>query len=146
MPARNISRVKLNLKNKIEEISKERTERAIYAIVTQGSTVASLLTPVDTANLINSKFVTILPGGTGAKMTGRAGYSAEYAKWVHDAPGTLKGQPRAHFGKTREGVAFGGGTEKGTYWSPNAEPKFLEKGFEQIKPHIPAILKAVYGS
>ena len=53
-------------------------------------------------------------------------------------PGTLKGQPREHFGKTnnlsdfgpKQVIEFGGGTGKGKYWDPNAEPEFLRKAFE----------------
>lgn len=142
MPVRNISRVKLKIKRKLEDIATQRTRGAIYAILSQGQTAAALMVPIDTGFLLNSAF-----GPTFLKDNhGRVGYAAEYAKWVHDAPGTLKGQPRAHFGKTGAGVAFGGGTGVGTYWSPDAEPQFLVKGFEQIKASIPAILKAAYGS
>ena len=143
MPAKNIERVRLNLHKKIEEISKERTRRAVYAILSQGQTMAALMVPIDTGFLINSAFGPVMMQDG---KTGRVGYAAEYAKWVHDAPGTLRGQPRADFGKTATGVGFGGGTGVGTYWSPAGEPGFLVKGFEQLKPAIPNILKAVYGS
>ncbi len=150
MPIRNIERVKLNLKQKIDEIATVRTQRAVYAILSQGQAMAALMVPIDTSFLLNSAFGPVMIDD----KRGRVGYAAEYAKWVHDAPGTLKGQPRAHFGKTgnhsgvgpQSPVSFGGGTGIGTYWSPNAEPGFLVKGFDQIKPSIPAILKAVYGS
>ena len=135
MPAKNIASVKLAIKNKIEEISQERTRRAVYAILSQGQTMAALMVPIDTGFLINSAFGPVMMQDG---KTGRVGYAAEYAKWVHDAPGKLKGQPRADFGKTATGV--------GTYWSPAGKPGFLVKGFEQLKPAIPNILKAVYGS
>lgn len=142
MPVRNIQRVKLNLKKAIEDIEGKKTQAAIYAVLSQGQALAALMVPMDTGFLLNSAFgpVMVKPN------QGRVGYAAEYAKWVHDAPGKLKGQPRAHFGQTRAGVSFGGGTGKGNYWDPNGEPQFLAKGFEQLMPSVPAILKAVYGS
>lgn len=133
-----------NLQIKASEIKGKKTERAIIAILKQGAALAAVITPVDTSNLINSQTVPTLISTTQGQL-GRVGYTARYAAWVHEMPGTLKGKPRAHFGQTAAGVKFGGGTEKGTYWSPNAEPQFLTKGFEKLKPQIPAILKAIYG-
>lgn len=149
MPVRNIQRVKLNLKQAINDIEGKKTQGAIRAVLTQGQTMANSMVPMDTGTLLNSSFVMFL-----APNHGRVGYAAEYAKWVHDAPGKLKGQPRAHFGRTanhssagpQRPVAFGGGTGKGNYWDPNAEPQFLVKGFEQIMGSVPAILRAAYAS
>lgn len=56
-------------------------------------------------------------------------------------PGKLKGQPRAHFGKTRDGTEFGGGTGKGNYWDPHGEPQFLKKGFDEERDAIDAVIK-----
>lgn len=84
--------------------------------------------PIDTGFLVNSEYrkVKEFLGG----YEGEIGYGAFYAPYVHDAPGTLKGQPRADFGKTREGISFGGGTGQGEYWGPDGEPGFLAKGVE----------------
>lgn len=142
MPVRNIQRVKLNLKKAFEDIEGKKTQAAIYSVLSKGQSMAALMVPIDTGFLLNSAFGPVMVG----PAHGRVGYAAEYAKWVHDAPGKLKGQPRAHFGKTRAGVEFGGGTQKGNYWDPAAEPQFLAKGFAQIMPQVPNILKAVYGS
>ena len=90
--------------------------------------MAATMTPVNTGTLINSHFVDISTMPT--KVIGITGYTASYAGAVHDAPGKLKGVPRP------------GGN--GQYWDPNAGPQFLAKGFEEIKPSIPAILKAAY--
>ena len=140
MPVKGISKVRRNLKIEADKISGEKTDRALYAILSQGAALAAMKTPVDEGNLLRSQTAPNIKDGTGT-----IGYGASYAAAVHDAPGKLKGQPRAHFGETAAGVKFGGGTGNGTYWSPNAEPKFLEKGFEELKPAIPAILKAIYG-
>jgi hypothetical protein len=58
------------------------------------------------------------------------GYTASYAFAVHEAPGTLKGQSRP--------------SGRSDYWDPNAQPRFLVEGFDQLKSSIPAILKAYY--
>lgn len=141
MPVRNIQRVKINIGKKVDEISSVTTERAILSILQGAQGYANVLTPRDTGHLLQSSFVQML-----SPTHGRVGYTAAYAFWVHNMPGKLKGQPRAHFGKTRAGVEFGGGTGRGNYWDPGAEPKFLVKGVEAIKPSIPALLKAAYGS
>lgn len=139
MPAKGIQRVKLKMRQVTEDIGGQRTNAAIYAVLSQGQSMAATLTPIDTGHLVNSAFGPVVNG-----KTGRVGYTAEYAFWVHQAPGKLKGQPRQHFGKTSGGLSFGGGTGVGNYWDPNAEPKFLAKGFDRIKPAIPQILKVVY--
>jgi len=55
--------------------------------------------------------------------------------------GKLKGLPRTHFGKTRAGQEFGGGTGKGNYWDPHGEPQFLTKGFEETRDQIDAVVR-----
>lgn len=138
-----IERIKLNLRKKIENIDQERTERALYLILSAGGAYAATMTPMDTSNLINSQTAPQIIHRPG-KTTGVIGYTARYAHAVHEAPGILKGQPRADFGVTRAGQAFGGGTKVGNYWDPDAEPGFLVKGFAQVKPQITAILKKAY--
>ena len=61
-----------------------------------------------------------------------AGYTAEYSLWVHEAPMTLKGQPRA---KPR----------KGKYWDPQgrATNKFLEKAARNNLEKINALITKV---
>lgn len=129
MPVKGISRVRKGFKLAIDEISQAKTEGAVYAILSQGAALAQTMTPVDTSNLINSQYAPQISQANG-KTDGHIGYTAEYAEAVHEAPGTLAGQPRAD--------------GNGDYWDPNAEPGFLEKGFDQLKPSIPAILKEHY--
>lgn len=143
MPVKGIERVRKNYRIKVKELSTKRTYSAIYAILSQGGALAATMTPVDTSTLINSQYSPQITGSE-RKMSGHIGYTAEYALWVHQAPGKLKGEPRADFGMTREGVAFGGGTGNGRYWDPNAEPGFLVKGFEELKPSIPDLLEKIY--
>lgn len=145
MPVKGIQRVKRNYKIAVGEIANAKTYTAIYSVLSNGQSVARTMVPVDTSNLINSAFGPTITSRNGL-MSGSVGFTAKYAFWVHEMSGKLKGQPRAHFGKTGAGVEFGGGSLTGTYWSPNAEPKFLEKGFKEIEPLIPMLLKRAYGA
>lgn len=129
MPVKGIERVKLNLDKKIHEISNERTEKALYLVASQGRAVADTMTPVDTSNLINSGYSPQIEKRVDG-MTATVGYTAKYAFAVHEKPGTLKGKQRAN--------------GNGNYWDPSGEPQFLAKGFEEIKPKIPALLKQAY--
>lgn len=144
MPVKGIERVRRNLKVTVDRIANGTTEGAVYDILSMGASKAQTMTPMDTGNLAQSQYAPQIDVKNG-KVSGQVGYTARYAEAVHNAPGKLKGQPRAHFGKTRAGVEFGGGTQRGEYWDQNAEPEFLTKGFEEIKPAIPAILKRRYG-
>ncbi|EPO2453718.1 HK97 gp10 family phage protein [Providencia rettgeri] len=100
---------------------------------------AATYTPIDTSTLINSQFRELIVKGS--LITGRIGYSANYAVYVHNASGRLKGQPRADFGKTRDGVSFGGGTGNGNYWDPNAKPKFLQSAAEEERREVNEAIK-----
>lgn len=144
MPIVGTSHVLRNIHKIKDKITNARSERAVFAILTNGAAMAATLTPVDLGNLIGSQ--------TSPKITyknvavnGVVGYTAAYAAAVHAMPGTLKGKPREHFGQTAAGVKFGGGSLTGTYWANGAEPQFLTKGFERTKSEIPAILKRIYG-
>lgn len=117
-----------------DDIVGNRARRAITAGAMVGQAYAAMLTPIDTSNLINSQFRRISNTAKGWRAT--IGYTAAYAAAVHEMKGTLKGQPRRHFGKTKEGVAFGGGTGNGRYWDPDAEPQFLRKGVENHRDDV----------
>lgn len=129
MSVRGIERVRSNVRSSVAEIRGRKTEAALYAVLSQGAAIAQTMTPIDTSNLINSQYAPVIASNSGG-MYGNIGYTAHYAAAVHEKPGTLKGLPREN------------GND--TYWSPDAEPKFLTKGFEELKPSIPRILREVY--
>jgi hypothetical protein len=129
MPVKGIERVRKGFKQKIDHIADGVSEGAVFAILSQGAGIAQTMTPIDTSNLVNSQYYPQMEV-TKSGVKGNVGYTAAYAAAVHEAPGTLKGQPRESGG--------------GDYWDPNAEPGFLKKGFEEVKPAIPAILKQHY--
>lgn len=93
---------------------------AIYA---QGLSIladAQKMVPVDTGRLRASGYVDA-PKVQGDKAVVVVGFGTDYALAVHEAPGTLKGEPRAN--------------GRGLYWDPQgqAEPKFLEKAINRHK-------------
>ena len=122
----------------IGDVQGVRIIRALYIVSEQVLESASVITPIDTSTLVNSRYIDF--DGSGGRIPAKVGFSAAYAAYVHDAPGKLKGQPRAHFGTTRAGKQFGGGTETGVYWGPGGEPQFLKKGLDQVKPRIPELM------
>lgn len=129
MPVKGIKRVKMNMRNLVTRITGPVTEKVVTEVMIVGMGYASLITPVDTSTLINSSFRELKSAPNGVKA--KVGYTARYAAAVNAMSGKLKGEPRQHFGQTRAGVGFGGGTGVGNYWDPNAEPDFLRKGFER---------------
>ncbi|HBN9790676.1 TPA: hypothetical protein L3921_006109 [Pseudomonas aeruginosa] len=132
MAIQGIDRVRRNLRVAVENIAGGVSERAVYEVLSQGATMAQTMTPIDTSTLVNSQTapqITVGPNG----VEGSVGYTAAYAAAVHEAPGTLAGQSRDENDPSR-----------GNYWDKNAEPEFLTKGFDQIIPAIPAILRRTY--
>lgn len=117
MPVKGLSQVNTKLKVIADNISKQQLERALYAAATHGAGNASLMTPVHTSNLINSQYVKTEATATGYRA--RIGYTANYALYVHEASGKLKGQQRPDIN----------GRAQGKFWDPNGEPEFLTKAF-----------------
>lgn len=143
MPTKGLKRARLDTELIVGKITGAMTEAAVTAACIIGQGAASLMTPVDLSTLINSQYRKVEK--VGDNWQGRVGYTAAYAAAVHNSSGKLKGQPREHFGKTRAGVEFGGGSGSGKYWDPvGAEPKFLTKGFEQNMEAIKAVIKEEY--
>lgn len=126
-----IEQIKRQLREEIREINRDAATAA-YEIAITAEAYAVSDTPRDTGTLIGGYYdPQVSQDDEGVHCT--VGNTVRYAYWVHEMPGTLKGQPREHFGKTREGVAFGGGTGKGKYWDPDADPKFLERALNDHK-------------
>ncbi len=147
MPVTGIDQVRGRFKLLVEQAKGEKTERAITEMVILGGQLASELTPFDEGNLLRSQGRKVWPTAEG--MSGAVYYGFKYAGYIHDLSGKLKGLPRGHFGKTREGKQFGGGSLRGNYWdamdgSNTAEPGFLVKGMEKMTQDAPAILKKIY--
>lgn len=124
---RGIREAKANLNRIVGDIQGRKVVRAIKSALLIVAPEAAGMTPRATSTLINSQFQEVMVNGT--RITGRIGYSANYAIYVHGAKGTLKGKPRP---------AKQGG---GNYWDPSGEPKFLEKAGERRKSDVDAVVK-----
>lgn len=79
---RGVRQVSRNINRVIDNIQHRKVARAIYSELNIGALQAAAYTPVDTSFLINSQFRELVVNG--ARLTGRVGYSANYAAYVHD--------------------------------------------------------------
>lgn len=109
----------------VDEIIATKAVRALKSATYIIRTESATLTPIDTSTLINSQFDTVEVNGT--RITGKVGYSAKYALYVHNASGKLSGKPRSN--------------GNGTYWSPGGEPQFLTKAAQRTKDLVDSVIK-----
>lgn len=108
-----------------DEVTSVKAVRAIKAATYIIRTESATMTPIETSALINSQFDTVEVNGT--MITGRVGYAANYAIYVHNASGKLSGQPRP--------------SGKGVYWGPHGEPQFLLKAGTKTKELVDQVIK-----
>ncbi|CBJ80354.1 putative Gp14 [Xenorhabdus bovienii str. Jollieti] len=94
----------------IGDIRGRKVVRAMHKALYIGSAQAALYTPIDTATLINSQFRDVRFQGT--RLTGRVGYSANYAVYVHD--------PKV----------------KQNFRRATAKKEFLKRGFNEVRAQI----------
>ncbi|HED3880964.1 HK97 gp10 family phage protein [Citrobacter portucalensis] len=109
-----ISQAKKNLNALVGDIQGRKVVRAMQSALIIGGSQAALYTPIDTSTLINSQFREISVNGN--RVTGRVGYSANYAAYVHD-PSVPQNFRRA-----------------------TARKEFLTKGFEDTQREIDAVI------
>ena len=113
---RGISQANANLRALVGDIQGKRVMRAIQSALLIGGAQATLFTPIgDTSTLINSQFREITVNGT--RVTGRVGYSASYAVFVHD--------PKV----------------KQKFRRATARKEFLTLGFEESHDEIEAVMR-----
>lgn len=112
---RGIRQAKANLDRIIKDVQGRKVVRALQSAMLIGSAQASLYTPIDTSTLINSQFREITANGV--RVTGRVGYTANYAVYVHD--------PEV----------------KQIFRRATAQKEFLTKGFEDTRSQIDAAVK-----
>ena len=92
----------------------QKAARGVTQALILGASEASVMTPVDTSTLLNSQFRNVTKEGS--KIVGTVGYTAEYAKYVHDP------------------------NVKQVFRRSTAEKEFLRKGFEEAEPNIRAVI------
>lgn len=109
-----ISAAKRNLDAIIDNVQGRKVVRALQSAMIIGSAQAAIFTPIDTSTLLNSQYRELSVKGT--RVTGRVGYSANYAVYVHD-PNVPQ-----------------------TFRRATAEKEFLTKGFADTKEQIEAAI------
>ena|SRR5690554_43179 len=141
------------LKAAMERIGGPMTERFVTEMLIAAGARAATYTPVATSALINSQYrktwqaqkswigeLGYGPAPAGGEYTQRRGGTHDpkaaggYAHFVHDAKGTLMGTntPRSP-------------ARLGYIWGPHGEPKFLEKGVqEMVKDDLAGIIRRAY--
>jgi hypothetical protein len=107
------ARVTNNMPRFIDGVQQKLGRGMVQSLVL-GASEASVLTPIDTSNLLNSQFRDVRTEGT--KVVGTVGYTAEYAAAVHDPD------------------------VKQVFRRASAEKEFLRKGFENAEPNIRAVI------
>lgn len=105
-----IEQVRRNLDAVITDVQGRKAVRAMQSALIIGASQAALYTPIDTSTLINSQYREVTANGS--LITGRVGYSANYAVYVHD-PNIPQNFRRS-----------------------TAQKEFLTKGFEDTKDLI----------
>ncbi|MFK8259110.1 HK97 gp10 family phage protein [Erwinia sp. AnSW2-5] len=110
-----VREAKQNLNRLVDDIQGRKAVRALQSALIIGSSQAALYTPIDTSTLINSQFRELDVKGT--RLTGRVGYSANYAVYVHD-PNVPQ-----------------------TFRRATAQKEFLTKGFEDTRELIDRTIK-----
>nr|WP_309148473.1 HK97 gp10 family phage protein [Providencia stuartii] len=78
---RGLDRARRNTRSFINATTK-KAEAAIHKAILVGAELSAVYTPIDTSTLVNSQFRETKVNGT--RITGRVGYSASYAVYVHD--------------------------------------------------------------
>ncbi|WP_368762274.1 hypothetical protein [Klebsiella pneumoniae] len=101
---RGMNNIRRNMNALVRDITGRRLPRAMTAALHEAGLVAAIYTPVDTSTLINSQFKEVITNGT--RITGRIGYSANYAIYVADPNIPQKFTlPRARKELLQQGVA-----------------------------------------
>ena len=95
----------------------QKAARGVTQALIIGASEASVMTPVDTSTLLNSQFRSVAKEGS--KIVGTVGYTAEYAKHVHDP------------------------NVKQKFRRSTARKEFLKLGFEEAEPNIRAVIAGI---
>lgn len=112
---RGVRETHMSVNEVISDVRGKRAIRAVQAAMLIGGAQAALYTPIDTSTLLNSQYREL--GLNGTRITGRIGYSANYAVYVHD-PNIPQNFRRA-----------------------TAQKEFLKKGVDDVKEQMVAAIK-----
>ena len=127
-----LDEVMTRLESVLDNAQGTYTERTLTEMLITAGGYAADITPVATSTLINSQDRQVTPTLQG--MRGVLYYGAQYAPYVHDAPGTLKGTQTPRYPRS-----------DGFVWDPNGEPEFLRKGMDRmLRDDADAIIERNY--
>ncbi|RTN26294.1 HK97 gp10 family phage protein [Enterobacter quasimori] len=112
---RGVNQSKAGLNRIINDVKGRKVVRAIQSAMIIGSSQAALYTPIDTSTLLNSQYRELI--NNRVRLTGRVGYTANYAVFVHD-PNVPQ-----------------------TFRRATAQKEFLTKGFEDTRSQIDAVMR-----
>ncbi|WP_208923176.1 HK97 gp10 family phage protein [Escherichia coli] len=112
---RGVKQSKAGLNRIINDVKGRKVVRALQSAMIIGSSQAALYTPIDTSTLLNSQYRELI--NNGVRLTGRVGYTANYAVFVHDP-----NLPQ-------------------TFRRATAQKEFLTKGFEDTRSQIDAVMR-----
>lgn len=122
-----------NLAKFISDVQGRKAVRAITKALIIIGTESATMVPVATSMLINSQYREIDTKGT--RITGKVGYSANYAMYVHNAPGKYLGAKKLR--PVAKGSAKG---SMGYIWDKSGEPQFLEKAVDKTEAQVSAVI------
>ncbi|MCS3430031.1 HK97 gp10 family phage protein [Klebsiella sp. BIGb0407] len=111
--------VQANLRAYAENMINRKAPRAIHAALNIGAGQAAIYTPIKTSTLINSQYRDVFTKD--GRITGRVGYSADYAMYVHNPAIRPK------------------------FTRPTAQKEFLTKGFADVHDRMVAEVKRELG-
>lgn len=80
---RGLAQSKRQFNRWVRTVTGKRAVRALAAANAIIAPLAALYTPIDTSTLLNSQYQEVIVT-QGVRVTGRVGYSANYAVYVHD--------------------------------------------------------------
>lgn len=111
---RGVQNVTRNMNRIINDIQGRKIVRALQSALLVGGARSALYTPIDTSALLNSQFREIISNR--AIITGRLGYSTNYAVYVHDPANPQR------------------------FRRSTAKKEFLTAGFEEERSAIDAVV------
>ncbi|WNJ77748.1 HK97 gp10 family phage protein [Cedecea neteri] len=138
--AKGVSQSKDRLDALLADVQGRKVVRAVQSALFIIGAEAAAMTPRDTSTLVNSQFRNLQFIGT--RVNGRVGFSADYALYVHEASGKLKGKPRSSvksFNTSDGRTAFA--SNQGNFWDPSGEPKFLDKAATRTRKQVEEVIK-----
>lgn len=108
------NKVKSNLRKVFNDISDKKSLQFLNAVLAGAGNISKQKAPIELGTLVNSQRIEVSKGNRG--YVGTLGYYTGYAGILNN--GVYKWKPRPPSMKA------------GNAWNPDAEPHFLEYGFE----------------